>query len=277
MLKNPFPNKRVDTIDIFSKEQIASYDIYAATVVQSDPRRPVTQPTPLDWPEQKFDGRLTVRVLDQNEHPIAGAWVYPDLSIPNARCSTVATPLYTSNEGTGVVKFPTDHTWCIIFNVTKEGWHTVSEEVILKEDGASKVGFEYIIHLSPDSVDPGAGEEANSLADAGKSADSSATGDVSPAESEASGNAAAPGPKATGPRASHSGRNASFRPSPILLIPAPVGSKVRIEFSDTLAQQDWKPLTTITVTSSPFAFVCGQEDGPLPRSRFYRAAILPQE
>ena len=103
VLMNPFPAKRVDLIDFVSAGQIASYDIYAATVVDSDPRRPVTPPVPLDRPERKFDGRLTVRVLDHRERPIERAWVYPNLSVPGSGWATVATPLYTAADGTGLV------------------------------------------------------------------------------------------------------------------------------------------------------------------------------
>jgi hypothetical protein len=261
LLMNPFPSKRVDTIDFVSAGQIATYDIYAATVVNSDPGRPVTPPVPLDRPERKFDGRITVRVLDHLEHPVEGVWVYPDLSVPGSGWATVASPLYTSAEGTGVVKFPTDDTWCIVFNVRKEGWHPVSEQVNLNGDAASGGGVVVTFHLSPDP---------------GTVADARLAGGQAPAASGTPGTAAAAVPQAAAAEAP-AAVSGAFRPSPILMISAPVGSAVRIEYSDTLAPDDWKPLTTITIPASPYAFVCGQEEGPLPPQRFYRAtAVSPQ-
>lgn len=264
-LMNPFPAKLIETIDFVSTGQIASYDLYAATVVNSDSERAVTQPLPLDRPERNFDGRLTVRVLDPWDRPIEGAWVYPNLSVPISGWATVATPLYTSAGGTGVVKFPTDDTWCIVFDVRKEGWHPVSQQTNLVKEGAAEQGIEVTFHLSPDSA---AGIPL---------ADSNPPGGPVPATApEAVGTTATALPKVTGVDATTSNGGA-FRPAPILLTPAPVGTVVRIEYSDTLAPGDWKPLTTITLPVSPYAFVGGQEDGPLPPRRFYRAVILSAE
>jgi hypothetical protein len=259
-LMNPYPAKRVETIDFVSTGQIASYDLYAATVVHSDPARAVTPPMPLDRPERNFDGRLTVRVLDHLNRPIEGAWVYPDLSVPGSGWATVATPLYTSAEGTGVVKFPTDDTWCIVFGVRKEGWHPVSQQTNLKNDGAPEQGIVVTFHLSPDA-DPGA-----------MLADATSPGDPPPATASETSKVTPAAQTASGAEATTS-NSAVFRPAPILMIPAPVGTVVSIEYSDTLAPDDWKPLTTITLPVSPYPFVGGQEEGPLPPRRFYRAVI----
>ena len=151
MLVNPFPSKRVDTIDFVSIGQIATYDVYAATVVNSDPGRPVTPPVPLDRPERNFDGRLSVRVLDPQDRPIEGAWVDSALSVPSTGWATATTPLYSSAQGTGVVKYPTDQTDCIIFNVSKDGWHKVSKQVNLRSDGTLEQETEITFHLTPDS------------------------------------------------------------------------------------------------------------------------------
>ena len=263
VLMNPLPTKRVDTIDFVTTGQIASYDVYAATVVDSDPKRPVTPPVPLDRPERVFDGRIKVRVLDPLERPLEGVQIYPDLSVPGSNSATVGTPLYTSKEGTGIVKFPTDKTWCIIFNASKKGWHAVSEQMTLGEPAEPSSGLVVTIHLSPDS---------DTEVDSTLAVEGSATTSNAP---ESSTNTLPKDTAAEAPaKAAASSSSQTFRPSPILLIPAPVGSTVRIEFSDTLAEGDWKLLRTITTTSSPFAFVCGQEEGPLPPSRFYRAAII---
>lgn len=261
-LMNPFPSKQVDTIDFVSTGQIGSYDVYAATVANSDPRRPLTPPVPLDRPERKFDGKLTVIVLDHLERPVEGAWVYPSLSVPGSNWVTIASPLYTTAKGTGIVKFPTDKTWCIIFNVRKEGWHSVSEQVAMNADGASESGIVVTLRLSQDSdtvaeVVPPSHQESTAPGPLGTPA-----------------NSAAPAPSGEPPVRTSQSSSSVFRPSPILMISAPVGSTVRIEFSDTLAPEDWKPLTTITITQSPYAFVCGQEEGPLPTQRFYRAATI---
>ena len=268
VLMNPVPTKRVDTIDFVSTGQIASYDIYAATVVDSDSERPVTPPVPLDRPERIFNGRINVRVLDPLDRPLKGVRIYPDLSVPGSNWATVGTPLYTSAEGTGIVKFPTDKTWCIIFHASKKGWHAVSEQMTLGEPAEPSSGLVVTIHLSPDS---------DTETDQRLAGEKSATPSATP---ESSANTTDPTPKDTAAEApaetANSNNSQTFRPSPILLIPAPLGSTVRIEYSDTLAEGDWKLLTTITTTSSPFAFVCGQEEGPLPPRRFYRAAITPK-
>ncbi len=152
ILMNPLPGKQVETIDFVSTEQIASYDLYAATVINSDRARPVTPSVPLEWPERNFDGQISVRVLDSQDRPIEGAWVNSALGVPGRGWATATTPLYSSAAGTGVVKYPTDQTDVIIFNVSKDGWRSTSRQVNLTGD--EKLDPETVItfHLTPDSA-----------------------------------------------------------------------------------------------------------------------------
>ena len=47
VLRNPYPDKLVDSLDLISTRSRASYTLVAATVAKSDPQREVTAPMPL--------------------------------------------------------------------------------------------------------------------------------------------------------------------------------------------------------------------------------------
>ena len=127
-LVNPFPEKAVLTIDFVSTGKVASYDVAAATVASRDPNRPVTPPIPLDRPERDFDGSLMVRVVDEAGQPIEGVLVGPNISVAGSPSATVTTPLYTSADGTGTVRYPKHESACIYFTVDKEGWRRLPDD-----------------------------------------------------------------------------------------------------------------------------------------------------
>jgi hypothetical protein len=99
-----------------------------------------------DW--QRLHSEEREAVTDPSTKVI---WRGAGLSVPVSNWVTVDTPLYTSKDGTGIVKFPTDKTWCIIFNASKKGWHAVSEQMTLGEPAEPANGLVVTIHLSPDS------------------------------------------------------------------------------------------------------------------------------
>lgn len=151
MLKNPNKAKKVDTIDFLSAGQIASYCLHAATVTDADSDRTVSPTAPLDRPEWKFDGKITVRLLDLNGNPIQNALVDTSLSVPDTSWATSGAPFYSSAEGTGIVKHPKDRTNIIILKVTKKGWKSVSKQINLKEGDAALKNGEITFRMSPEA------------------------------------------------------------------------------------------------------------------------------
>lgn len=149
VMKNPLPTKRVDTVDFLSAGRFASYGLYAATVADSDSSRPVTPPAPLDRPEWDFNGRLHVRVLDRQGYPIEKACIDSSLSFPDSGWATCGSPLYSSADGTGIVKYPKERTARIKLIIEKEGWQDVSQWVDLKENENSDKGIEVTFRLLP--------------------------------------------------------------------------------------------------------------------------------
>jgi thiol-disulfide isomerase/thioredoxin/uncharacterized GH25 family protein len=120
VLRNPFPNKKVDSMDLISTRSRASYMLAAATVAKSDPRREVTVPMPLE-PSLNFDGVLKVRVVDKDTGaPLAGADVYPGMTVDNH--GLVADPILTSSNGVALVKYPVSRTRSVSVRVSKAGY-----------------------------------------------------------------------------------------------------------------------------------------------------------
>ena len=120
MLRNPFPDKRVDTMDLISTRSRGSYVLVAATVAKSDPQREVTAPMPL-IPSLNFDGVLKVRVVDKETGaPIAGADVYPGMSVDDE--GLIADPILTSTNGVALVKYPVSRTSYVYVSVSKTNY-----------------------------------------------------------------------------------------------------------------------------------------------------------
>ena len=120
VLHNPFPNKLVDSLDVISCGSRASYVLVAATVAKSDPTREVTAALALE-PSRKFDGVLTVHVVDDaSGAPMAGADVYPNLSVDDI--GVVADPILTSSNGVALVKYPVSRTSSLGIEVSRKGY-----------------------------------------------------------------------------------------------------------------------------------------------------------
>jgi len=126
ILQNPFPNKRVDTMEVVSTHSRASYVLVAATVAARDSGRPVTSPVPLNQPEWSFDGVLTVHVVnDATGTPLAGADVYPHMDVDDF--GVVADPILTASNGVALVKYPVSRTSYVGVTVTVKGLQQHSE------------------------------------------------------------------------------------------------------------------------------------------------------
>ncbi len=105
-LRNPFPAKVVETLDVVSAKNLAAYTLLAATVAERDPKRPVTPPVPSGEPPRKFDARLVIRVVDDaTGKPIEGALVDPR-NITVGEVGVVASPVYTPASGEVVIRYP---------------------------------------------------------------------------------------------------------------------------------------------------------------------------
>ena len=120
VLRNPDPDKLVDSLDLISTRSRASYTLVAATVAKSDPRREVTAPMPLE-PSLHFDGVLKVRVMDKETGAaIAGADVSPGMDVDDE--GVVADPILTSTDGVALVKYPASRTSNVGVSVSKPGF-----------------------------------------------------------------------------------------------------------------------------------------------------------
>ena len=105
VLENPFPGKKVVTMDLLATHSNCGYMLVAATVAQREPGRAVTPPMPL-LPARNFLGQLKVHVVDKKTGaPIAGAEIYP--AMVTGDISLVADNQVTGNDGAAVVKYPT--------------------------------------------------------------------------------------------------------------------------------------------------------------------------
>jgi hypothetical protein len=124
-LMNPLPDKLVQTIDIVSARARTMYTLIAATVADSESYRPASPGVPADEPERKFDGRLTIRVVDSSSgEPIAGALVDPGMSVRGE--GVVAQPFLTSADGQGMLRYPTAETASVYVQVMKDGYQRQS-------------------------------------------------------------------------------------------------------------------------------------------------------
>jgi hypothetical protein len=120
-LANPNPGKIVATLDVVSTQRLASYDLVAVTVAQRDSDRPTTPPCPLNEPDRHFDGAVMIRVLDQaTGRPIQGALIDPGMNVDDT--GVIAAPLYTTTNGTTVIRYPLGRADHIYVSVEKAGF-----------------------------------------------------------------------------------------------------------------------------------------------------------
>ena len=120
-LRNPFPQKVAETMDVISARSLATYTLVAATVADSDPSRSITPPPCPKGPKRKFDGRFTIHVVDDaTGKPIPGALVQPSLDVLDEW--VVGPPFFTTSAGRGIVRYPVKDTTRIAAWVSKAGY-----------------------------------------------------------------------------------------------------------------------------------------------------------
>jgi hypothetical protein len=126
-LLNPWPGKKVDSLDVVSARTLSSYGLVAATVADSDPFRPVTPPLTSAEPPRKFDGELAIQVVDDaTGKPIEGALVEPGMVVRDE--SVVAQPFFTSSMGKGSVCYPVRQTASVWAGVHKPGYRPAAQD-----------------------------------------------------------------------------------------------------------------------------------------------------
>jgi Carboxypeptidase regulatory-like domain len=121
MLPNPHPEKVVTTMDVVSTKHLAGYDLIAATVADRDPSRAVTPPCPPEGGERKFDGTLTVQVIERGSgKPVPDALLQATMNVDDV--SVICIPLLTSTTGEGVIRYPTSGAKSVSVTVEREGF-----------------------------------------------------------------------------------------------------------------------------------------------------------
>jgi len=148
---NPYPEKVVETIDFISTEQIASYDLSAATVIDRREDRPVTPAVPVPGPPRLFDGWVVAHIVDPAGRPVEDAYVHPSLSVPGSSWYTAATPFYTGPDGTGTARYSRAQSASVILNVYKPGWQSTSKTLHFGYAAGPSTGMTVTIRLTPDA------------------------------------------------------------------------------------------------------------------------------
>jgi len=117
---NPLHDKVVNTMDVVSARNLASYNLLAATVVDSNGSKRVELAEDRD-----FDAKVTIRVVDDTTgKPIEKALVLPGMVVLGE--GVVGSPFYTSSAGEGTVPYPTENTRRIWAQVKKQGFQSQS-------------------------------------------------------------------------------------------------------------------------------------------------------
>jgi len=122
MLRNPSPDRLVESMDVISTGTRVSYQLFAATTANHAPKRVITPGLPLNKPAFAFEGALKVRVVDAaTGKPIAGADIAPWGMI--AKENIVVPPQLTTITGETIVKYPMNRTEDLNMDVTMPGYH----------------------------------------------------------------------------------------------------------------------------------------------------------
>ena len=126
LLRNPYPEKVVDSMDVISTRSLGSYVLIAATVAPRDPSRPITPP--LAWIKpQPFNGSLVVQVQDKaTGKPIEGATVIPLFGLYTGW--NWAVPFYTSANGEGVMHYPPGKMSFFSITIEKDGYGSKTKQ-----------------------------------------------------------------------------------------------------------------------------------------------------
>jgi hypothetical protein len=117
---NPHPEKVVKTMDIVSTHQLAGYQLLAASVADVAGHRPVTPPVPPVVPALVFDGKVLVKVVDENGHRVEGALVQPGMNTDGP--GMVSAPFYSDDSGSGKIHYSKANTTRMSIQVGMEGY-----------------------------------------------------------------------------------------------------------------------------------------------------------
>ncbi len=120
-IMNPLPEKIVQSIDVVSAKNLASYFLLAATVVDSK-----------DVAEQEFvgdrdfDNNIAIEVVDDvTGKPIAGALVEPSMYVLQE--GVVGTPIRTNAKGTGLIPYSTKDTSQLFLRIKMDGYQRAGQ------------------------------------------------------------------------------------------------------------------------------------------------------
>ena len=120
-LTNPYPQKVVESMDVVSAQNLASYVLVAATVADQDPQRPLTPARAAEEPERNFDGSVSIHVVDApGGRPVEGALVESRMTVDHVNVPAAAS--YTTSAGDSSIRFPRKRTSSITVSVTKPGF-----------------------------------------------------------------------------------------------------------------------------------------------------------
>jgi predicted choloylglycine hydrolase len=128
MLKNPHRDKVVATIDAVSTRKLSSWRLCAATVAGRDSARVLTPAVASPEPQRKFDGKLSLHVIDKaTKKQVAGALVKTTMIIDANSPEVPGQPCYTSAKGYAVIRYPAGRLKGGSLSVTKAGYCIVSD------------------------------------------------------------------------------------------------------------------------------------------------------
>lgn len=139
-LKNPFPEKTVETMDVISGRTLSAYSLIAATVTNAGS----TSQTDLQG-DRGFDSKLTLRVVEENGNPIEGALVEPGMGVEDE--GVVGMPFRTSANGEGTIPYPKQETEYISVSVSKKGYKTAYKS------WSGAIPGDYVIELQSGGVE----------------------------------------------------------------------------------------------------------------------------
>ncbi|MFO1478149.1 MAG: carboxypeptidase regulatory-like domain-containing protein [Verrucomicrobiota bacterium] len=124
-MENPFPGKRVETIDLVSAGNRSIYTLVAATVADRDPSRPVSPSAPPWGAKPAFDSEVRVLVVDaKTRQPLPGVDVTTSLQV--GEDGVVGNPVATSSNGIATVRYPSAGLRSLYVGVKAPGYRDAS-------------------------------------------------------------------------------------------------------------------------------------------------------
>ena len=119
ILRNPFPNLMVESINVFSEASRSCYCLVAATVARSDPKREVTPAVPLSTISNRKIDDLTVHVYDRtNQKPLPDALVLASLYTGGSNEIVIG----TDSLGNAHLRYPKGERGLLYISVIKDGF-----------------------------------------------------------------------------------------------------------------------------------------------------------